>query len=165
MGGYANPCYDPECPLEGRHEKHEREPTPRAGLILIVRDTGKERELLATTNRRYGGYALPGGKVDVKDPSPRFAARRELREETGIVAIDSDLTFLFKSINTVTGEDREVSVFFARSVWGQPKNIEPGTEFAWFTFYQFLHATVFKSFYELHLPDGIAHLVPTVMSQ
>ncbi len=140
----------------------------QAGIVLIIRDISMQvgpiqREILVTTNRHYGQYSLPGGKVENSDPDPRFTARRELREETGVVLVDSDMTFLFKAVNTVTGEDREVHMFFARAIWGQPKNIEPGTDFAWMTFHQLLDSSVFAPFYKRHLPDGIEHLVTTAM--
>lgn len=165
MGGYANPCYDPECPLEGRHEAHAREPAPWAGLVIIVRKALlTPREILVTTNRRYGQYALPGGKLDEGDPTPRFTAIRELREETGLVVLDSDLSFLLQAVNTVNGSDRDIHVFFARAAWGQPKNLEEGTEFAWFTYEKLLESSVFAPFYKKHLPDGIDHLMPTLMT-
>lgn len=165
MGGYANPCYDPECPLEGRHEAHDREPKPQAGLVLIVRKSLlMPREILVTTNRNYGQYTLPGGKLEPGDPTPRFTAIRELREETGVIAIDSDLSFLLSAVNTVNGSDREVHVFFARATWGKPKNVEAGTEFAWFTFEKLLESSVFAPFYKKYLPDGVDHLIPTLMA-
>lgn len=137
----------------------------QAGLILIVREVLLQpREILVTTNRHYGQYALPGGKVEATDPSPRFTAARELREETSLVALDKDLTFLFKAVNRVDSSDREVHVFFARVAWGQPKNLEEGTKFAWFTFSKLLDSSFFAPFYKRHLPDGIDHLMPTAMS-
>lgn len=139
----------------------------QAGVVLITRKVSPlrfgepSREILVTTNRHYGGYSLPGGKVEETDRDPRFTARRELREETSLVAMDSDLTFLYMAMNTVRKEDREVHVFFARSVFGRPRNVEAGTACAWFSFSKLLDNSAFSAYYKKHLPDGIEHLVPT----
>lgn len=138
----------------------------QAGIILIIRKDplSRLREILVTTNRHYGQYSLPGGKTEKTDASPRFTAIRELREETSLIVLDSELTFLFKATNRVDGSDREINVFFARAVWGKPKNLEDGTKYDWFTFSKLLDSSYFAPFYKKHLPDGIDHLVPTEMS-
>jgi 8-oxo-dGTP pyrophosphatase MutT (NUDIX family) len=137
----------------------------QAGLILITREVAYgEKQLLVTTNRHYGQYALPGGKVEMIDRDPLSAARRELKEETTILTIESGLTYLFHGTNTHQGSDRDVYVYFARNAWGHPHDIEEGTTFAWFNFWTFLDHTVFASFYKRHLPNGIDHLVPTRFS-
>jgi hypothetical protein len=54
MGGYANPCRDEECPLEGRHEAHEPMGPPVTASI---------------------GYVSPTYHVEVRDRLQRENAR------------------------------------------------------------------------------------------
>lgn len=48
--------------------------------IAVRRDDGK---FLGVTNRKYGGWTTPGGKIDPGE-EPLQAALRELKEETGL---------------------------------------------------------------------------------
>jgi 8-oxo-dGTP pyrophosphatase MutT (NUDIX family) len=134
----------------------------QAAVVLVIRKNG---EILVTTNRRYGQYALPGGKVDETDASPRAAASRELEEETALRVAEFDLSFLFAGINTVklagTDEDCYVHVFLAREVAGEPRDVEEGTRHAWMSFYRLLQSSVFAPFYKRHMPDGVGHLMTT----
>lgn len=52
----------------------------RSVSISVYRDN----EILTVTNRRFGGFSLPGGKVE-KDEDIEVAAYRELFEETGLI--------------------------------------------------------------------------------
>jgi ADP-ribose pyrophosphatase YjhB (NUDIX family) len=49
----------------------------RGGLLVIRRSVAVDPGI--------GQFALPGGYIDINDPSWQHAAARELREETGIV--------------------------------------------------------------------------------
>lgn len=53
----------------------------RSVTISIWNDEG---QILVVTNRRFGGFCLPGGKIEVGE-LPEEAAFRELKEETGLV--------------------------------------------------------------------------------
>ncbi len=54
----------------------------------VVRKTDAEKYLLAKrsteTDIQPGKWNFPGGKIEEQDPNPGEAARRELKEETGI---------------------------------------------------------------------------------
>lgn len=133
----------------------------RAAVVLVTkRFQSREPQILAVTNRAFGGLGLPGGKVDDGEP-PRRAAMRELHEETRLIVVHSDLTFLLKAPNVIAGEVCEVHMFFARAVWGEPTDVERGTAHAWVTMSELLDVSPFRDFYSQHLPDGVHHLVPT----
>lgn len=134
----------------------------RAAVVLVTkRFHGREPVILAVTNRRYGGIGLPGGKVN-EGELPRRAAIRELREETHLIVTHSDLTFLLKATSAAHEPFTEVHLFFARAVWGEPRDIEDGTRHRWVTMGELLDASPFAAFYTQHLPDGVHHLAPTL---
>ncbi len=68
----------------------------RAAVALFVRDTGSDTELLLIERARHeddpwsGHIALPGGRMEKDDPSPRHAAERETKEEIGLDAINAE---------------------------------------------------------------------------
>lgn len=134
----------------------------RAAVVLVTRRFhSREPQILAVTNRHYGGLGLPGGKVDEGEP-PRRAAMRELFEETRLIVVHSDLTFLLKAPSAVVEPVTEVHLYFARAVWGEPQDMERGTAHAWVTMSELLDVSPFRDFYTQHLPDGVQHLVPTL---
>ena len=137
---------------------------PSAAVVLFVRRPPiGNATILAVTNRAYGGMALPGGKVEIGEDIRR-TAMREIREETGIVILATDLTLIAKGLSVRPMAKREVHMFFARHAWGTPQDIEEGTHHAWITLSELLDVSPFKAFYEHHLPDGILHLRATVFA-
>lgn len=137
----------------------------RAAVVVFVKRIPLEAEprLLSVTNRAFGGIALPGGKAK-EGEAIRTAARREVEEETSLIAFETDLTLLAKGNNALPNSVCEVHMFFARYAWGEPKDIEPGTVHEWVTMAEMLERSPFRAFYEQYLPDGIRHLRPTFWS-
>jgi 8-oxo-dGTP pyrophosphatase MutT (NUDIX family) len=130
----------------------------QSGIVLVTR---LDDRILVVTNRRYGGWCLPGGKVD-PDETPRAAAARELQEETESIVLPEDLVWLTAG-TSATESGREVHMFYARSIIGNPRTVEQGTEVGWMTYGELIATFPFGRFYVEHLPDGIAHLKPTVL--
>lgn len=73
----------------------------RLELVDIALRRKSDRKFLCVTNRKHGGFTMPGGKIDetldVADDemtAHEKAALRELREETGLVAKLSNLRYV-----------------------------------------------------------------------
>lgn len=132
------------------------EETKRSGIVLVVREDGR---VLVTSNRRYGGWCLPGGKVEAGE-LPVQAAQREFREETGCHVELADLVYLAQG-TSATETGRIVTMFLARRVRGTPRKVEEGTDVAWMTIKELQRTHPFARFYLQHLPNGIDHLKPT----
>lgn len=128
--------------------------------VVIVKRPHFTQPLLTVTNRRFGGYSLPGGKRDI-DETSYATARRELLEETGLQAVD--LSFLFTGWSVVGTESMAVHVYFVRSIRSAaPRNCEEGTSWAWMSFDELCEKSPFRLFYKEHFPDGIVHLTDTL---
>lgn len=116
-----------------------------AAVSYVERDDGR---ILVVWNRRYGGFTLPGGKVEDEE-TPAQAMRRELREETGMYALAWEL--LYSGMTTVENapEDRGriVYVFRVTESGGIAEETEIGCPVSWFTRGEFLKWTCFKDFY------------------
>lgn len=154
-------CYDPvEKRISSVIRYFGHSVIKEASIILLVNFSS---QILAVSNRRFGGYSLPGGKRE-EGENTRETAMRELKEETGLHVSHCDLSYVASGHNVIEGEAMTVFVYFARFVYGKLQNPEPGTEFAWMTFRELLDCSPFKSYYERHFPDGIEHLRPTVFS-
>lgn len=133
----------------------------RAAVVIVTRVRLGAMWMLAVTNRAHGGLTFPGGKAHDNE-SQRDAAVRELDEEVGMVALPNDLVQLAHGVNVHRGSSCDVVVYFARAVWGMPRNQEAGTSFVWITWDDFRVQTPFRSFYDRHFPDGIEHLRATI---
>ena len=136
-----------------------RRSVKRAVIALVIRSCGEREppQVLAVTNRRYGGLSLPGGKVEAHE-HPRDALVRELWEETALDVDPLAVVEIAAGVNTVADEQCLVGVhlvFFAR---GTPRDVEEGTRHEWTTWASLLERSPFRAFYERHFPDGIRHL-------
>jgi ADP-ribose pyrophosphatase YjhB (NUDIX family) len=63
-----------------------RNPLPVVVVLLPVSDRGGLLVIRRSVagDPGFGQFALPGGYIDINDPSWQHAAARELREETGV---------------------------------------------------------------------------------
>ena len=82
--------------------------------VLVLRDNWVL--LVRTTYNRY--WALPGGGVE-RGESYADAARRELREETGLAAADQRLFHVYFSRRE--GKEDHVALFVATCPAGEPR--------------------------------------------
>ncbi|MFN4271582.1 MAG: CoA pyrophosphatase [Aliihoeflea sp.] len=67
-----------------------------AAVLIPVVDHGPEASVILTQRtahlRSHGGQiAFPGGRIDLDDPSPEFAALRETEEEIGLAPADIEV--------------------------------------------------------------------------
>ncbi len=104
---------------------------PAAVAILVVKD-GKILISRRKGNKRTSGqYGPPGGHIEFGE-SFEDAARKELKEETGLDAVD------FRKFEVINGYDRSIEshhvvVFMvAGGVTGEPANLEPDKHEEWF---------------------------------
>jgi 8-oxo-dGTP pyrophosphatase MutT (NUDIX family) len=121
-----------------------------AAVVLIERTDGR---LLVVWNRRYVGWSMPGGKVE-DDETIEQGAKRELLEETGLVATGLRILFvgqhagLAPKIDDGTVRGSMVHVFRAVELEpGVPTEREPGCPVTWLTREEFLKWSPMAAFY------------------
>jgi 8-oxo-dGTP diphosphatase len=131
-----------ECPAK---------PTPSAAppkiaaVAYIEREDGK---LLCVWNKRYGGWALPGGLVEEGEPV-EVALGRELREETSLELVEA-IEKIFDGAHGIANPDptRASLVTIYRVVAdGKPQEMEEGCPVTWLTREEFLKWSPFASLY------------------
>jgi ADP-ribose pyrophosphatase YjhB (NUDIX family) len=102
---------------------------PHASACVAVLREGQVLLARRAVEPRKGKYVIPGGFVDF-DETPYEAARRELREETGLDATELDLL----EVHTIRYRENEASlsiVFHARSWQGEPAAGDDAEALAW----------------------------------
>lgn len=118
----------------------------RASVELVVRRGDK---FLVVTNRRWGGFSMPGGKIE-GDETPEEAARRELAEETGLEA--KSLRRLGGMIHKSQPKDGGPDWFclaYEADIGDQlPREVEPGTTPYWTTAEDILENALYQDYYE-----------------
>lgn len=112
-------------------------------------DNRPPKRLLTVTNRRWGGFSLPGGKIH-KGEKPEEAARRELMEETGCEAIK--LERLGGMVHWTLPKDEGppwVCLSFITDIGDQkPREVEAGTIPSWTPWSTVLEDGLYPDYYE-----------------
>lgn len=104
--------------------------------------------LLTVTNRRWGGFSCPGGKVD-KGESLLAAAKRELLEETGCEALSIEQWI--GGVHYDSPKD-EGPPWFCMAFWADigdqiPTQQEEGTEIGWHTPIELMNNSIYPDWY------------------
>ncbi|MFJ8885657.1 NUDIX hydrolase [Streptomyces sp. NPDC102402] len=110
--------------------RNTRPPLARAGFgVGVVVQDGEGRILLG--RHRGGTWELPGGMVDPTHESVAAAAARELREETGLLVRDEDVT-VFAMLHDVVGGIHRISMAaLVRVEAAEPRVTEPHLISTW----------------------------------
>lgn len=124
------------------------------GIVL-----NKRRQVLLVTNRAFGGWSLPGGKVEPGETAGA-ALRREMLEE-----VDLSVT-----VATLLGEwpgtvalGVSVRVYHVLRVYegSTPRPKERDSKIKWCAFSVLSKDTMFGSFYKERFPSGFDELART----
>jgi len=107
-------------------------------IIIVSED--KRILILRRSNymKKFGGkWGFPGGSIEDKDKSPKDAAIRELKEETGL-----ELTFneerKCKEFSKITNKDNSISYYFLAELETSPiNNIKISKEHSKYEWYDY----------------------------
>jgi ADP-ribose pyrophosphatase len=109
---------------DGRITKREYIHHPGAVVILPLFDDGMvlmERQFRYPLNQVF--LEFPAGKIDLNE-DPLACAKRELREETGLVA--KEWRFLTTIHNAIAYSDEHLDIYLARGLTQGPKELDDG---------------------------------------
>lgn len=110
----------------------------------------RDGKVLVVWNRRYRGWTLPGGLIEDGETPPQGMAR-ELREETGLVAVSASVLYDAPAELIADGPKNRGShvwVFRCDETIGVASERETGCPIMWVTRDEFLALCPFKHFYE-----------------
>ncbi|MFZ5434277.1 MAG: NUDIX domain-containing protein [Calditrichota bacterium] len=114
------------CPQCGAVVETFRNPFPTTDIVLI-RDS---QVLLINRRNPPLGWALPGGFIDYGEPAERAAAR-ELREETGLIAVSLHLLGVYSDPER-DPRFHTLSVVYVGDATGDVQAGDDATEARWF---------------------------------
>lgn len=105
------------------------------GVYILLKDKDSNILFLKRTNTRWasGLFSLISGFID-GDESIIDAAKREVKEETGIIIKNKNLN-IFHAMHRKSGDAEFIDFFISAENWvGNPKNLEPNkcSEIKWF---------------------------------
>lgn len=114
--------------------------------ILLRREDGK---YLTVTNRRWGGFSCPGGKIDPGE-HPEDAMMREFKEETGLDVVA--FRQVFGGVHFAMPKDPGPPWFcLAYEVQipddQEPRQVEEGTEIGWHTASELVQSGLYPDYY------------------
>ena len=97
-------------------KEEEEEDDILAGIVVCLNDNDEFLILRRSdTDARAGQWTIPGGHIDEKDNSIEQGALRELKEETDLVCLPADLTYL--------GEPKPKKYYFLTQNWHGDVNV------------------------------------------
>jgi ADP-ribose pyrophosphatase YjhB (NUDIX family) len=116
-----------------------------AAVSYVERGDGR---ILCVWNSRYGGWTLPGGKVE-EGETIQAAQARELFEETCLRTLRALPLYTGETCVNNAPEDRGrlVHVFRVKPESYRAFQGEPGRPVVWFTRQEFLRGSPFAEFY------------------
>lgn len=115
----------------------------RAAVAYVTRADGR---VLVVWNKRYGGWAMPGGLVEESE-TPKRAQVRELFEETGLRTTSTHEIYDAPTDTQQDGRGSHCHVYRVKAE-GEPRECEVGCPVTWFTREEFLKWSPFAKFYE-----------------
>jgi 8-oxo-dGTP pyrophosphatase MutT (NUDIX family) len=118
----------------------------RGSVEVVVR---RGDQFLVVTNRKWGGFSMPGGKLD-KGESLEAGARRELLEETGLTALSLKRIggAIHKSQPKDGGPDWFCMAFEADIGDQEPSEVEEGSRPYWTTQEDIRKNALYPDYYE-----------------
>lgn len=118
----------------------------RGSVEAVVRRDGK---FLVVTNRKWGGFSMPGGKLH-KGETIEEGLKRELLEETGLVAASLRQIggMIHKSQPKDGGPDWFCLAYEVDIGDQQPREVEAGTRPFWATADEIVKGGLYPDYYE-----------------